>query len=66
MNMVEVRKRDIGEMMVDYQMGDLAQDDETKLFQHLVNTKLIDKLPGFWKSRASRLIKCGRVKQPKR
>ena len=54
---------DLVNKVIDWENGDMSEDDETQFFQELVNTGMAWKLQGMYGRRAMQLIREGKVYQ---
>lgn len=53
-------------MIIEYESGQLSEEDTIKLFQHLVDTGEVWRLQGHYGRTANALINAGYIKKPKK
>jgi len=57
--------KDLVDRIMDYEGGEMPEDEAVELFQHLVDTGLVWQLQGHYGRTARDLIQAGRVKPRK-
>ncbi len=57
----KMNRRDIVDMLMAYEEGSLSQNDEIKLFQHLVDTGLAWSLQGHYGRVATSMLNAGLI-----
>lgn len=60
------KKMDVTSMIIEYESGNLSDEDTIKLFQNLVDTGLAWRLQGHYGRTANAMIEAGLIRKPKK